>query len=286
MTPPRLLKSKPPGPGDVATVVLACEARHLGSIVVKVKLGGEAERVAAEATIGVAAAGLDERVVGPRAALWCDVGRRPFVMAFPLVGRAVADDLRERYAARSCTLGTFTAEAATLARVLCKLHQNGVVWGDPKPDNLRTDGKWRIIDFSVGSLTAPHLRVRGPVGRSRWIAAPEKGRGPLSDQFEFAATLLCLLLLRADDADRDVRDRFAEMRAEGFGEAALRYNLLSTDSYFAGDGRLDDLSDVLVQMLSQSPDDRFPRMQDAALAMELAVPPARRALSFFSFLLP
>jgi serine/threonine protein kinase len=113
-------------------------------------------------------------------------------LVFPLGRCSLVDVLDARPVGPEEVVGWAEQLLAALAHV----HEQGVIHGDPKPDNLVLfeDGRLRLTDF--GGARVGRRAVQGFGAGTPGYAAPEQGRGrvsPRTDVFAAGRVIECLL---------------------------------------------------------------------------------------------
>ncbi len=221
-----------------------------------------------------AAAALDH----PNAVSIFDVGEfegTPFIVMELVSGRT----LRGAVGDASVPAATRVAELVDVARALAVAHKRGLVHRDIKPENVmvREDGVVKVLDFGIarrqsGSIdphghtetpALPTLTIEGVKLGTPFYMAPEQIRGDAldgrTDQFAWGVVAYELLAGRLPWRGADAMAVMASVLTDRVDRAPLDE---------AGVPRA--VQDVVLRALEKRPDDRFPSMDDVALALDAA----------------
>ena len=178
-----------------------------------------------------------------------------------------------------CPAATRVAELADVARALAVAHKRGLVHRDIKPENVmvREDGVVKVLDFGIarrqsGSIdphghtetpALPTLTIEGVKLGTPFYMAPEQIRGDAldgrTDQFAWGVVAYELLAGRLPWRGADAMAVMASVLTDRVDRAPLDE---------AGVPRA--IQDVVLRALEKRPDDRFPSMDDVALALDAA----------------
>ena len=182
---------------------------------------------------------------------------------FELLASLRGDDVTEK---RLLTIEQLLAYVLQTAEALQLVHQQGIVHGDIKPENLIVghDGVVRLIDWGLATLSSEpgvdEIRLEAQWGRqgSPLYMSPEQVAGeptlqPASDIYSLGVVLYECLTLQSPlrgETKRETLQLVSETVPEAPSKVAPQREIPH------------GLEEVCLRALSKSPSDRFPSMQE------------------------
>jgi serine/threonine protein kinase len=153
-----------------------------------------------------------------------------------------------------------------IAQGVAHAHERGTVHNDLKPDNVMVtpDGRVRVMDFGIATAQAhTRLTATGETMGTPGYMAPEQYDGirtdPRSDQYAFGVLAWEMLTGSRLFDEPDAMRRMARHMTE----TPPRVSDVVP-------GVPDVVSDVIARMLAKEAKDRYPTMQEAFRALEVA----------------